>query len=105
MPVMLWRQSTGMNSMASGLSEKIQRELKQVLAARRKDAEERTALMALAGLDLEFAEQTAGEVRQRLALRLGRLCERERFRAGNAGYDLARHCALARVHSRLRLPR
>lgn len=57
--------------------------------------------MALAGLDLEFAEQTAGEVRQQLILRLGRLCERERIRSGLTSYDLARHCALARIHSRL----
>lgn len=73
---------------------------------RKRDAEasarERVALQIGCGIDREAALASRGEARERLVLRLRRLIERERVRAGQPHlYDLDRHLALKKALDRL----
>ncbi|HEV7255438.1 MAG TPA: cytoplasmic protein [Mesorhizobium sp.] len=65
-------------------------------------ARERVALQIGCGVDWEAALASRGEARERLALKLKRLIERERGRAGRPHlYDLDRHVALKKALDRL----
>ena len=88
----------------------LEREARAFLQAKRErisQARQNAAFFLISGIDLSVAQETEGEERAALLVRLGRLIERERLKGMRRhwSYDLNRHIALKQAYDCLKPPR